>query len=99
MITIVQRAAERDLEEGFEYYERVRAGLGTDFVTEFRRAVDRILTFPRGWHALDDLYRRCQFQRFPYGIVYRIDEAAQQIIIVAIQQLQRDQDRWRDRLP
>ena len=32
---------ETDLEKAFDYYEASRAGLGTDFVTEFRRAAER----------------------------------------------------------
>ncbi len=91
--------AEADLEEGFDYYEAARAGLGAEFVTEFRRAVDRILAHPRGWHAMDAIYRRCQLHRFPYGVIYRIDDQAQQIVVVAVMHMRREPDHWRKRLP
>ena len=64
MTVTVRAAAETDLEEAYEHYRSVRPELGDDFVTEFRRAVDRILQFPHGWQALDAEYRRCRLHAF-----------------------------------
>ena len=54
---------------------------------EFRRALDRMIKHPHAWQPLDETYRRCRLHRFPYGIVYRIDAAADEILIVAIMHL------------
>ena len=67
--------ADADLEEAFDYYRAVRPQLGIDFLGEFRRAVDRILSFPRAWQPLDDVYRRCRLRKFPYGVIYRIEDS------------------------
>jgi len=79
--------AEDDLDRAFDYYESQRRGLGVEMVEEFRRGVERILEYPRAWQALDTKYRRCRLHRFPYGIVYRTDMAADHITIVAVMHL------------
>lgn len=89
--------AEDDLAEAFDYYQDARQGLGVEFIEEFRRAVDRILQFPFGWAPLDDVYRRCRLNRFPYGVIYRCDPQANQIIVVAISHLSRRPGYWRGR--
>ena len=96
MVT-VRAAAEQDLEEAFDHYEAAKAGLGHEFVDEFRRAVDRILMFPRGWQPLDADFRRCRLHRFPYGVIYRVDERAKQIAVVAVHHLSREPGSWHGR--
>jgi plasmid stabilization system protein ParE len=91
--------AEGDLQETFDYYEKARTGLGTEFAAEFRRTVDRILNHPHAWHPLDPVYRRCQLHRFPYGVIYRVEDQAKQIVVVAVTHLSRKQDWWRGRIP
>jgi plasmid stabilization system protein ParE len=93
----VRQAAEADLEAAFDYYEAAGKGLGTRFTDEFRRSVDRIMMYPHGWQSLDATFRRCRMHRFPYGIIYRVDEHAAQIAIVAVHHLSRAPDSWRGR--
>ena len=52
---------------------------------------------PHAWQPLDDTYRRCRLHTFPYGIVYRVDEAAAQIVIVAVMHLSERPNAWRGR--
>jgi plasmid stabilization system protein ParE len=96
---VLLEPGETDLEQAFDYYNGIRATLGADFIEEFRRAVDRILAHPRAWQSLDSTYRRCRLRRFPYGIIYRVDDHAQEIVIVAIMHLSRNPDAWRRRVP
>jgi plasmid stabilization system protein ParE len=86
-----------DLERAFDYYQQRRNGLGIELVGEFRRAVDLVLAHPRAWQPLDDIYRRCRLHRFPYGVIYRIDEAADKVVIVAVMHLSEQPDAWRAR--
>lgn len=46
MTVELHEKAEQELTTAFEWYERQRPGLGDAFLTEFRRAVDRMLQFP-----------------------------------------------------
>jgi plasmid stabilization system protein ParE len=94
MTVTMLAAAEADLDEAFEFYESKQEHLGAELVAEFRRAVDRIITFPQGWRALDETYRRCKIHRFPYGVVYKV--AGDIIIITAVAHLSREPF-WQDR--
>jgi plasmid stabilization system protein ParE len=89
--------AEDDLEQAFDYYNLLRQGLGRELVEEFRRGVDRILEQPAAWQPLDDTYRRYRLHRFPYGIIYRVNEVADEIMIVAIMHLSRRPGAWHSR--
>jgi plasmid stabilization system protein ParE len=95
MTVILLPGAEEDLDEAFSYYEARQRGLGDDFLDEFRHAVDRILQFPHGWHPMDEVYRRCQLHRFPYGVIYRVDESSHEIVITTVMQLNRRPGSWR----
>lgn len=96
MIAVILAEAEEDLEHAFGYYEGKRHALGLEFIEEFRRGVDRILEHPHAWQPLDATYRRYRLHRFPYGIIYRVDVTAKQIIIVAIMHLSQKPGWWRE---
>ena len=97
MTVTVRAAAELELDDAFVHYSSIRGDLGEGFIDEFRRAVDQILLHPRGWQSLDSEYRRCRLHRFPYGVIYRIDAATDEIVIVSISHLHRRPQHWRGR--
>lgn len=88
--------AQQELDEAVEYYNHEVPGLGKDFVTEIRAALERIRHFPNGWHRLSENIRRCRLRRFPYGLIYATLD--QEIVIVAVAHLHRRPDYWRKRL-
>jgi plasmid stabilization system protein ParE len=96
VIAKLHEDAEDELERAHDYYEQKRAGLGREFVYEFRRGVDRILENPKSWAPLDEPYRRYRLHRFPYGVVYR-QSAANEILIVAVMNLSQKPGYWRNR--
>ena len=67
-------------------------GLGYEFATEVRRAFDRIKVFPAAWPLFSKSTRRCLLNRFPYGVLYRVDRNA--IRVGAIMHLDRDPKNW-----
>src|SRR4051812_46969217 len=97
MIVLLHAEAEQDLADAFDFYESQLAGLGREFVFEFRRGVDKLNMRPRAWQPLDDEYRQFRLDRFPYGVIYRIDDAAGEILIVAVSPLPRKPGWWRGR--
>lgn len=88
--------ARTDVREVKRYYNDQRPGLGREFADEVRAAVGRIRENPHAWQALDASVRRCRTNRFPYGVVYRIENHDVRIISVA--HLHRKPEHWRDRL-
>ena len=85
-----------ELDDAFDYYNYELPGLGNAFLSEVLNALDRIGEFPEAWHSCSKRTRRCQTRRFPYGIIYQIRE--QEILVVAIANLHRKPDYWKDRI-
>lgn len=88
--------AQIELDDAIEYYNYEVPGLGDAFLTDVLNALDRIGEFPEAWHPFSKRARRCQTRRFPYGVIYQIRE--QEILVVAIANLHRKPDYWKDRI-
>ena len=87
--------AEIEFNHAIDYYEECQTNLGLEFVDEVYKAIQRILMFPNAWQSLGDKNRRCLINRFPFGVVYYQRE--QEIIILAVMQLNRKPDYWKNR--
>ena len=85
-----------EFEEALIWYEAQSPNLKARLLQEFETAQERILEHPGAWHPLGGGLRRYRLDRFPYGLIYRIDP--QEIVIIAIAHLHRSPDYWRDRL-
>jgi len=88
--------AEVEFIAAIDYYEDCEPGLGYDFVIEVHSTLENILSFPKAWPILEEDIRRCQIRRFPYGIIYAVDEEV--LFILAVMHLHRDPEYWKDRL-
>ena len=80
-----------------DYYEYCEQGLGYDFALEVYSTIQNILQFPQAWPKLDKSIRRCQTNRFPFGVFYSIGK--NKIKILAVMHLHRDPDYWKVRKP
>lgn len=87
--------AEQELHEAITYYNHQMIGLGDSLLEEVIKCIDRIVEFPNAWHPFSKNTRRIRTKRFPYGVIYHIDE--NEILIVAIAHLHRKPDYWKDR--
>ena len=97
MIVEYHPEARAELIRGRDYYERCEEGLGYDFSVEVLSAVQKIVDYPEAWPAVEGDVRRYLMNRFPYGILYSIE--ADRIFIVAVMDLHREPDYWKDRAP
>ena len=88
--------AEIELDEAINWYGEQAPGLGDAFLIEVLSAADRIVRFPEAWHPLGEGIRRCRLGRFPYGLIYALDDG--DILVLAVAHLHRRPDYWRDRL-
>ena len=88
--------AEIEFFDAIDYYEDCEKGLGYDFSIEVYSAIEMILNFPNAWTILEDEIRRCLIRRFPYGLLYAIDE--DRIFILAVMHLHRDPEYWKNRV-
>lgn len=87
--------ADEELSEAALWYEGKQPGLGTDFLDEFERTIGRIRSNPKGWSQIRGSYRKLNFDRFPYAIVYKHNDNI--LVVVAVMHLHRRPSYWRHR--
>jgi plasmid stabilization system protein ParE len=88
--------AQAELDDAIDFYNFERPGLGRQFLEELIIAIELIASYPDAWQECSKRTRRCQTRRFPYGIIYQIKK--DEILIVAIANLHRKPDYWKDRI-
>ncbi len=88
--------AEADFNEAVEYYEECQTGLGADFASEVHLTIIRILEHPAGWTKVSLNCRRCLTNRFPFGVIYTVEQDS--ILILSIMNLHRHPDYWENRI-
>ena len=88
--------AEEEFAEAVDYYNDQSKGLGFEFAAEVKHTLERIIEFPNAWSPLSRRSRRCLLNRFPFGIIYQI--RPDNILIVALMNLQREPNSWKKRI-
>lgn len=95
MLIRVLSVAEDELREAVAYYNGQGPGLGFELAAEVKAAFGRIASFPDAWPAFSARTRRCIVNRFPFGVLYRLQDDV--LLVIAIMHLRRDPKRWQDR--
>jgi len=92
MRVIFTRIARQELEDAVRYYELEYAGLGSKFKEEVRKAALRIATYTKSWSIERGNVRKCLLHRFPYKVMYSLEE--DHILVIAIAHQHRRPDYW-----
>ena len=92
MRTVFRHEASLDLEDAYRWYERRADGLGDDFRQEIERTLASIRRFPQMHPVIRGEARRAPMGRFPYGIIYLVEQDA--IVVVGVVHDRRDAWRW-----
>jgi hypothetical protein len=87
--------AEAEFNRAIDYYEEVEPGLGFDFAIEVQSAIQRSVTFPKAWPVIEGEIRRCLVRRFPFGVLYSIENGG--IFVIAVMHLHRMPEYWKHR--
>ncbi|MBA2880649.1 hypothetical protein HNR65_000967 [Desulfosalsimonas propionicica] len=85
-------AAALEFENAVEYYEECSNGLGLEFAAEVNAAIERIALYPESWTRVSENTRRCLVNRFPFGIIYKIEKEI--LYIIAVADLRRRPEYW-----
>ena len=88
--------ARKELRDAISYYEAVDLELGNGFRAAIENTILLIRQFPNAWPQLSATTRRCRTKRFPYGLIYRINN--NEIQILAVAHFSREPNYWVDRL-
>jgi plasmid stabilization system protein ParE len=94
---IVREEAESDIDSAFEWYEKQKPGLGTDFIRSVDEAMDSVQRDPELYPFVYRHARRALLHRFPYGVYYVIQ--GDYIEVVACAHFRRNPRRWQARVP
>lgn len=84
--------AQYELRTGVSFYERQYSGLGKDFAYEVRRLCRRIVETPHLGTEVRLGVRRRLVRRFPYAILYAVEDS--EIVILAIAHQRRRPGYW-----
>jgi plasmid stabilization system protein ParE len=87
--------ADEDLEEAASFYERQRQGLGSRFLVEFERLIERLLSHPESAARVSRHLRMARVGTFPYNVLYRIED--DHIFVLAVFHQRRRPGFGRDR--
>jgi plasmid stabilization system protein ParE len=88
-------AAEKDLEEGYRFYERQSSGLGFHFLDSLYSDVDSLSYF-EGIHPQVFGYHRLLSKRFPFAVYYKIVEG--EVLVTAVLDCRRNPSWIREQL-
>ena len=88
--------ARREFDEAKEFYEIEQPGLGTQFDEQIKHSLLRIQKYPQAWPPERKEIRRYIVHKFPYKILYSIQD--DKIVVLAFAHLHRQPDYWVDRL-
>ncbi len=81
---VLTRDAQLDLNEIFAWYEEQKEGLGFDFINGFELVVDKLSMNPYYASFILDDARGVSLKKFPYEVIYRANEAKQQVRLIAV---------------
>ena len=95
MRLLFTRYAKQEFDDAVRYHELEAPGLGRNFRAEVRRAALRIVEYPQVWSVYRGDVRKCLLHRFPYALLYSIEE--DHILVVAVAHQHRRPYYWIDR--
>jgi plasmid stabilization system protein ParE len=93
-------AVENDVAEAARWYNARQAGLGAEFVEEIIQVWDALAENPLlncRRHPTKNVRWRYP-KRFPYRVVYEVDEAKQTVKVGAVLHAARDERHWQKRI-
>jgi len=81
--------ANRDIDAAAHWYEEQQAGLGIDFLDELEVMLTYLESNPFLFQAFSDSFRQAPLHRFPYVVIYRIEEP-DTVVVLAVFHTERD---------
>lgn len=81
---IISSYAHQDEDDAYTWYEKQRTGLGDELLTELDGAYQKLSENPEHYGFIDDRkeLRDFRLKRFPFFIVYRINQLTIEVIAV-----------------
>ncbi len=81
--------------DAVQYYAEQRTEIAQAFINAIEDTIFRIKESPNRYAAIDEDIRRCMTRKFPYGILYTIEE--DYILILSVMHCSREVGYWKNR--
>jgi plasmid stabilization system protein ParE len=88
--------ARTELRETTLYYSGESSSLALAFYAEVEYAIEGIIENPLLYRVIDEDIRRCLTKRFPYAILFTIED--HYILILAVMHCSREPSYWKHRI-
>ena len=88
--------ADQEVDDAVSWYEEKEEGLSRDFLDELDRIVRLVKAYPLMATQIEPELRRFLFTRFPYSLIYGIDQET--IVVIAVAHQQQEPRYWADRI-
>ncbi len=95
MKVIFNELALEELKDAIDYYNLELPGLGNIFEEEIKKSLHRILEYPTSWPTLYKDIRKYILHKFPYKILFSIEQ--DHIYIIAVAHQHRKPNYWIDK--
>ncbi len=96
MIYSFHPEAQAEFRKATLYYSEKSPSLASAFFSEIESTIKRIIKDPFLYREIDEDIRRCLTKRFPYAILYTIEN--QSILILAVMHCSREPSYWKYRI-
>jgi plasmid stabilization system protein ParE len=96
MIYSFHPAAQAEFAQATLYYFEKSPSLASVFYTEVECVIEGIVENPLLYRVIDEDVRRCLTKRFPYAILYTIED--NYILMLAVMHCSRDPLYWKHRI-
>lgn len=93
---LIRPEAEQDLKDIYRWYEDQIEGLGREFLLCVDAALERMKRNPHAFAVVYHAVRRVLIRRFPYGILYRVED--NRIVVLAVFHARRSPKTWAKRV-
>lgn len=91
--TEFKEEAQNDITSGFLWYEDKLEGLGEQFLQELDNTFEHLRKRPKAFQTTHKEFRRVPLKRFPYVIIYTIDDKT--IVIYRVFHTGQNPKRWK----
>ncbi len=88
--------AEIEMIDAAVFYEKQVSQLGANFLSILESAIRDICEQPEAWPDIGYGIKKRQLRRFPYSVLYQIDDS--EIVIVAVMHQRRRPNYWVERI-
>ena len=92
------KTARLEIREVIPFYARERRSLGVDFIEELHRSLILLLDNPRLGQRVSETLRQMRLRKFPYVLIYAIDDENDLIQISVVCHQRRQPGYWRNRV-